>query len=104
MEQMSDNVREIIARLDATYHPECVYLFGSRARDDAELDSDWDFLVVVPDGTPESVRDERRAYEALWGTGTAADVLVCTRSEFEERKHLAESLPGVVLREGVRVY
>lgn len=35
-----------------------MYLYGSRARGDFREDSDWDFLVVVKDDTPLSIRDQ----------------------------------------------
>jgi predicted nucleotidyltransferase len=91
---------EIIRRLVTAYQPERIYLFGSIARGDAGPDSDYDLLVIVPDDAPPERRRSRLAYEALRGTGTAADVLVCTRSYFEARRHLRASLPGTVLREG----
>jgi uncharacterized protein len=91
---------EAVRRLVAAYQPERVYLFGSVARGDAGPDSDYDLLVVVPDDTPPERRRSRLAYQALRGTGTAADVLVCTRSYFEDRRPLKASLPGTVLREG----
>jgi hypothetical protein len=37
---------------------------------------------------------------ALRGTGTAADVLVCTLGYFESRLHLKASLPATVARDG----
>jgi len=40
----------------------------------------------------------------LWGTGTAADVLVWTRQQFEDRLHVRASLPATVMREGRVVY
>lgn len=91
---------EVVRRLVAAYQPECIYLFGSVARGDAGQDSDYDLLVVVPDDAPAERRRSRLAYEALRGTGTAADVLVCTRSYFDDRRSLKASLPGTVLREG----
>jgi predicted nucleotidyltransferase len=91
---------EIIRRLVTAYQPERIYLFGSIARGDAGPDSDYDLLVIVPDDASPERRRSRLAYEALRGTGTAADVLVCTRSYFEARRHLRASLPGTVLREG----
>jgi predicted nucleotidyltransferase len=91
---------EAVRRLVEAYRPERVYLFGSVARGDAGPDSDYDLLVVVPDDAPQERRRSRLAYEALRGTGTAADVLVCTRSYFEDRRLLKASLPGTVLREG----
>jgi predicted nucleotidyltransferase len=91
---------EIVRRLTVAYRPERIYLFGSVARGDASADSDYDLLLVVPDDAAPERRRSRLAYKALRGTGTAADVLVCTNSYFEQRRGLKASLPGTVLREG----
>jgi predicted nucleotidyltransferase len=91
---------EAVRRLVDAYQPERIYLFGSVARGDAGADSDYDLLVVVPDDAPPERHRSRLAYEALRGTGTAVDVLVCTRSYFEDRRLLKASLPGTILREG----
>ncbi|MHB0871676.1 MAG: nucleotidyltransferase domain-containing protein [Chloroflexota bacterium] len=91
---------EIVGRLVDAYQPERVYLFGSVARGEAGPDSDYDLLVVVPDDAPAERKRSGLAYEALRGTGVAADVLVCTHSYFEARRHLRASLPGTILREG----
>jgi predicted nucleotidyltransferase len=90
----------IVERLVDAYQPERIYLFGSKARGDAGPDSDFDLLVVVPDEAPTDRKRSRLAYEALRGTGTAADVLVWTRDAFDSRLHLAASLPATVAREG----
>jgi len=86
------------------YQPQSIYLFGSVARGEAGPDSDYDLLVVVADDAPPERRRSRLAYEVLRGTGLAADVLVCSRSYFEARRHLRASLPGTVLREGKLVH
>ena len=91
---------EIVRRLVEAYQPERVYLFGSKARGDAGVDSDYDLMVVVPEDAPAERRRSRLAYEVLWGTGTAADVLVWTRQRFEDRLHVRASLPATVMREG----
>ena len=95
---------EVVHRLVAAYRPDNIYLFGSVARGDAGPDSDYDLLIVVPDDASPERRRSRLAYEVLRGTGTAADVLVCTRSYFEQRRLLKASLPGTVLREGRALY
>jgi predicted nucleotidyltransferase len=97
-------LREIVARLVAAYEPERVYLFGSKARGDYGPDSDYDLLLVVDDDATPERRRSRLAYESLWETGAAADVLVCTRTYFESRRHLNASLPGTILREGKLLY
>ena len=105
MEQVSEvrddpTLVELVRRLEAAYQPDRVYLFGSRARGEPGPDSDYDLLLVVPDDAPPDRRQSRLAYEALRGTGVAADVLVCTRTWFDRRRDLRASLPGTVLREG----
>jgi predicted nucleotidyltransferase len=91
---------EIVRRLVAAYRPERVYLFGSTARGDADQDSDYDLMVVVPDDAPPERRTSALAYTVLRGTGVAADVLVWTRSRFDRRAHVVASLPATILREG----
>ena len=93
-------LREIVRRIADAYHPSQIYLFGSKARGTTGPDSDYDLLVVVPDDAPPDLRGSKLAYQALRGTGTAADIVVCTRSYFEARRHLKASLPGTILREG----
>ena len=95
---------EVVRRLVNAYQPERIYLFGSVARGEAGPASDYDLLLVVADDAVAERRDSRLAYDALWGTGTAADVLVCTHSYFEARRHLRASLPGTVLREGKQLH
>lgn len=95
---------EIVNRLVAAFSPEAVYLFGSRARGDADADSDYDLLVIVPDSAPKERRRASLAYQALRGTGAAADVVVWTRTAFESRLHLRASLPATVVREGTLLY
>lgn len=95
---------EILDRLVAAYCPESVYLFGSKARGDDGPDSDYDLLVIVPDDARLDRTRGRLACEVLWGTGTAADVVVWTKSQFESRRYVVASLPASVLREGKLLY
>lgn len=94
----------IVERLVDAYQPERIYVFGSKARGDAGPHSDFDLMVVVPDNASVERRQSRLAYERLWETGTAADVLVWTQGRFEGRVHLRASLPGTILREGRLLY
>lgn len=95
---------EVIARLVDAYRPDEIYLFGSYARGDQGPDSDYDLMVVVPDDVSPERKRSRLAYERLWGTGIAADVLVWTRTRFQSRLRLTASLPATVLREGKLLY
>jgi uncharacterized protein len=98
------SLQAIVERLVSAYRPQRIYLFGSRARNDGGSDSDFDLLVVVPDSARHEQTGSRLAYEALRGTGTAADIVVWTSSAFESRLPLAASLPATVVREGLLLY
>ena len=85
-------IPEIVRRLVETYHPESVYLFGSAARGDASLDSDYDFMIVMPNDAPVALRRPAKAYECLRGLAVPKDILISTSVDFE--KHLIQ-VPAV---------
>jgi uncharacterized protein len=94
----------LLARIEKEYRPTQVWLFGSRARGAAGPHSDWDFLVVVPDGTEERVMDPLYAWQTQKGSGVVADLVVCTESDFREDRETVNTIGYVVAREGVRVF
>lgn len=104
LEIQDPKLAEIVRRLIEAYDPEKIYLFGSKARGDSGPDSDYDLMVIVSDDAPSDRRRSRLAYQALRGTGMAADILVWTRKAFESRLHLKASLPSTVVREGEMLY
>jgi len=98
-------IDEMTRRLVEFYQPVRIYLFGSEARDDAGPDSDLDFLVVLPDHTPESIMRSSEGYARLSGLGIPKDVIPWRRSDFESRAaHVRSSLPATVVREGRLLY
>jgi predicted nucleotidyltransferase len=95
---------EVVRRLVEAYHPWRLYLFGSTARGDAGPDSDYDFMIVVPDDAPLKLQDCTTGYRTLSGLGIAKDILVWKRSEFDKRLHLKASLPSTIVEEGKLLY
>ena len=75
--------------------------FPSQRDLDRQPDSDGDLLVVVPDESPAVRAASRLGYQALRGTGVAADVVVWRRESFERRTQVRTSLPYAALHEGV---
>lgn len=95
----------LLRRIVEALAPVEVWLFGSRARGDAEAQSDWDVLVIVPDDAPVEQVDAGSVWElCLRGLPIAADVVAVRRKEFDEFKHHAGSLCRTVLLEGKQVY
>jgi len=94
----------VVDRLVKAFHPEEIYLFGSRARGEGGADSDYDLMLIMPDDTVSELLDPRTACMVLSGTGVAADVLIWRRSSFNRRLHLRASLPTTIKNEGKIVY
>ena len=98
-------IEEMTRRLVDFYRPVRIYLFGSEARGEAGPDSDLDFLVVVPDDTPEHRMRTSEAYSRLSGLGMPKDVIPMRQSDFETRAaYVRSSLPATVVREGKLLY
>ena len=74
------------------------------ARGGEGADSDYDLMVIVPDGADDERKDSRLAYEVIRGTGLAADILVWTRTSFDRRGQVVASLPAILQREGQLMY
>lgn len=98
-------IEEMTRRLVEFYRPVRIYLFGSEARGEAGPDSDLDFLVVVPDDTPDQRLRTSEAYSLLSGLGMPKDVIPWRQSDFDTRAaYVRASLPATVVREGKLLY
>ena len=95
---------EIVHRLVNQFHPECIYLFGSRARSQQGPDSDYDLMMIVSSSPLPRYQREQKAFRALCGMGISKEILVLTREEFESRRTVICSLPATVEREGRILY
>lgn len=94
----------IVEKLIQTFHPEAVYLFGSKARGNSGPDSDYDLMVIVSHSSEPGYRRAVQAHEALGAMSMAVDVVVVTRDEFERKKTVIGTLPETVVYEGQELY
>jgi predicted nucleotidyltransferase len=97
MAEIVDRAGRLLA--DAAPPESKVILFGSRARDNARADSDFDFLVVEP-STMSKAEEMVRLRAALDPLDVAADVVVVTRQYAEEWGDVPGTLIHDALREG----
>jgi predicted nucleotidyltransferase len=95
---------EMVRRLVEVYCPEKIYLFGSVARGEATADSDYDLMIVVPDTSSSTLKQNRAGYRALREIGVPRDIFVSTSSDFNKQLHLKASFPSTVVREGLLLY
>jgi len=80
-------------------------LFGSRARGDAEPESDMDVLVVLGDEADAEAREAVSdcAWEAGFDAGIVVVPMVFTRSEWERGPERHSLLAQSIRAEGVRL-
>ena len=97
---LAEAVRRLVEALD----PERIYLFGSRGRGDATVDSDYDLYVLVRNVDMPLRDQERAAYRALSDLKVAKDILIQTSVAFERNLSVVGSLPAAVEREGRLLY
>ena len=101
---IDEPLERLVRHVVEAMHPLEVWLFGSRAENRARPTSDYDLLVVMPDETPESELDPVRAWRLGWEARVTADIIPCTRSEFDEEKNELDSLPRAAALRGRKIY
>jgi len=98
---------EVVDAVVREVAPERVYLFGSRARGEADEASDVDLLVVErePFGEGRSrLNETNRIYRALSRFRVPIDVLVYSVEEFGEWQDSINHIVGRCAREGRLLY
>ena len=74
-------IKEIVYAIEPSAQ---IFLYGSRARNDARPDSDWDILILV-DGVVNPFRRDRlrhQIYEIEWETGEVICSIIRSRQEW----------------------
>lgn len=104
METADSALARLLDRLVPYYQPEAIYLFGSRAHDDHDEESDYDLVVVVADDTPLERLNLQAAHKEAREARVPADIFPCRRSIFELRKNDVGTLAFTAWHEGRCVY
>lgn len=95
--------RHVVETIAANLRPEKVYLFGSRAGEKANPESDVDVLLIC-DGR-ENPRDIRlKTHRLFKNPSFSLDVFVQSSQEFEAQKRVANTLAREVTERGVLCY
>lgn len=93
----------LLERVLREWEPERIQLFGSRARGEANPESDWDFLVVVPDSCSASA-DPLVPWRLRRDTGVRADVVVYSAQDFDAERAVPNTLAYEASSAGVALY
>ena len=104
--------KHTLLKLDTKYHcvGECerypvreACLFGSRARGEARVDSDWDLVAVVADAAPDSQTDPITAFEIGRMAEVPVTLLVTRQSDLAAIWGLPNTIGYDLAREGIRL-
>ncbi|MEQ1735466.1 MAG: nucleotidyltransferase domain-containing protein [Rhodoglobus sp.] len=99
-----DAIRPLLDRIVARWHPQQVWLFGSRARGDATPESDWDLFVVVDDSAGDDDLDPGVGRRLRRACGVRADVVPWRARDFAEFRATPNTLAYEVATDGVLVH
>lgn len=91
-------------RLAFALRPDAIWLFGSRARGDARHDSDFDLLVVLPDGRDEDAYSHEAVAQPVIASGLPYDIVPARWSEIMDGMKQPGSLASRAIKEGRLIY
>ena len=99
----SNKISEVVDRIAHKFNPDKIILFGSYARGISDDGSDLDLLIIQETDLPMHKRglDIRLS---LIGTMIPIDVLVYTKTEFDEEKKKRYSFINSAIRNSKIVY
>lgn len=86
-----NEIRKLANRLFANL-PASVYLYGSRARGEADDNSDWDIIIIADDSIASNDAFERFAFpftEIGWHLGEQITPLLYSKSEWNAERDTA---------------
>ncbi|MFM6930099.1 MAG: nucleotidyltransferase domain-containing protein [Bdellovibrio sp.] len=97
-------INEIKETLKDAYNPLRLFLFGSRANSTATKDSDYDFVMVVPNPKKSTLHEMSKARSLVFNKHlVSADVFIYSEKEFDEWKDEFSSIPETALNTGIEI-
>src|SRR6056297_1726926 len=97
---ISEYIDFILKKIIAFYKPQIVFLFGSQARNDANKDSDIDFLIIKETDKPKRLRALEFRKIIRGQNYYPLDILVYTPQEFEQESKIIGTIAYHIKEEG----
>ncbi len=100
---MQEDIKNVILQIVSKYDYKSIILFGSRARNDYEQNSDYDLLIIMQDNLElQKLRNiQREIRKELALNDIDADVLVKTQMIINDYKNKKGNVIYNALKEGV---
>ena len=99
IQRIADTIRDAVPA-------ERIYLFGSHAYGTPREDSDYDFYVIIPEGSMRPIEAMQEAQVALISLGgiPAVDVKAATQRKFDLMRNWVNTVEKDVAQKGVLLY
>jgi predicted nucleotidyltransferase len=105
-EKANEEIQQIAQLIREAVPVERIYLFGSYAYGEPTEDSDYDFFVVIPDGSMralDAAAEARSSMRKLKNRHMPVDILADYSSRFNERSQF-NTMERKIHRDGVLMY
>ena len=98
-------IAPILNRVIERWHPLQIWLFGSRARGEAGVSSDWDLVAIVQDcPEPADFDDPMVVWRVRRQPDVPSDLVVYRASDFEADRQVTNTVAHETMLDGVLVY
>ena len=103
MNQTSEILHDVIDKITSYIEPVKIILFGSRASENADVDSDYD-IVVIYDGDKTKREVELGIRRQLRPRDYSLDLFIMRSDELAKYKDVANTLAREISENGIVVY
>ena len=95
-------IKKVVKQL---YPEASIILYGSRARGDAQKDSDWDFLILIGQDIPEREKLKIRyaLFEIEWETDEVISSIIHSKNEWSNPIMQATPFCRNIVEEGISI-
>lgn len=101
---IEEYIQFVLNKLISFYKPQKIFLFGSQARNDADENSDIDFLVIKESDRPKRLRSLEFRKVLRGHNYYPVDILVYTPQEFKGESEIKGTIAFRVKEEGKLLY
>ena len=98
-----ESLNAIVRKIVDSVNPIKIILFGSASRGDDSQGSDYDILVIMPEGTHRR-NTSKILYKKIADTGLPVDIIVATPNDIEKHKNNIGLIYRSILVEGKELY
>jgi predicted nucleotidyltransferase len=98
-----ESLNAIVQKIIDSVNPIKIILFGSASREDDSQGSDYDMLVIMPEGTHRR-NTSKILYKEIAESGVPVDIIVATPNDIEKHKNNIGLIYRSILVEGKELY